>query len=150
MSVGRICCREVHLAELQESVQAAAERMQQRNVGTLVVIDADRRPVGLLTDRDLALRVIVPGRDPRQTTVADVATTHPRTVSLETPIEDALAIMRDLGVRRLPVVGPEGRLVGLLSVDDVLGLLAEEMGSLGGILEHSAPGRVPPARASAD
>jgi len=145
MSVGKICSREVHLAEFRESVQTAAERMLERNVGTLVVLDGERRPVGMLTDRDLALRVLVPGHDPRRVTVGEVATRHPRTVGVDAPIEDALVTMSELGVRRLPVVGPEERLVGMISLDDVLALLCEEMGSLGSVLEHAVPGRTPPA-----
>ena len=57
MSLGRICVREVDLAEPQESVQTAAERMHARNVGSLVILDEDKHPLGIVTDRDLTLRV---------------------------------------------------------------------------------------------
>ncbi len=139
MSVGRICSREVDLADESETVQAAGGRMAARNVGTLVVVDAAGRPVGILTDRDLTLRVIGLGRDPNIVTVAQVMTRDPATVSEETPIEQALDSMRRHGVRRLPVVGSDGRLAGLLSMDDVLELLIEEFHALGGILGSSWP-----------
>jgi CBS domain-containing protein len=66
-TVGRICIREVHVANGDESVQSAAQRMEARRVGTLVVIDSDQKPIGLVTDRDLAVRVVAPGgiRKPR-------------------------------------------------------------------------------------
>jgi len=140
MTIGRICTREVHLAEADETVAAAAERMLTRNVGSLVVLDEDRRPVGILTDRDLVIRVVARRRDPEETLVRQAMTSHPSSVVESTPIEDALADMRRLGVRRLLVVGADRRLVGLVSIDDVLALLVEEIRSLGEIVGSSAPG----------
>ncbi|MBX6313776.1 MAG: CBS domain-containing protein, partial [Isosphaeraceae bacterium] len=67
MSVGRICTRYVDLADAKETVQAAARRMLERKVGTLVILDAAKVPVGLLTDRDLVLRVLAQGKGPRPT-----------------------------------------------------------------------------------
>ena len=69
MSVGRICTREVDLAQMDESVWQAAERMHQRAVGTLVVIDDDKKPIGIVTDRDLVERVLAKFLDPGATTV---------------------------------------------------------------------------------
>jgi CBS domain-containing protein len=139
MTVGRICSRETQLASEEEAARDAAVRMRETNVGTLVVIDAQRVPRGIVTDRDLALRVLGQGLGP-ETTVGEVMTRIPRTVSEETPIEDALAIMRGLGIRRMPVVGSKGRLVGMISVDDVIELLAEELGDLGKIIGSSHQG----------
>lgn len=140
MSAGRICSRSTYLADPEESVQVAADRMKDENVGTLVVLDADRKPVGILTDRDLAVRVVAAGLDARKAKVAQVMSAHPRQVSEETPIEDAVATMRGLGVRRLPVVDAAGRLAGILSVDDVLELLVEELSNLGRIAAASRAG----------
>lgn len=139
MSVGRICVREVDLAELGETVLEAALRMGERRVGTLVIVDGGGRPVGLVTDRDLALRVVAAGGDPRIVSVGDVMTEHPKTVSESTPIESALSLMRSGSFRRLPVVNEEGRLVGMFSLDDVLGLLAEEFALIGTLLERAKP-----------
>ncbi|HLK10782.1 MAG TPA: CBS domain-containing protein [Candidatus Binatia bacterium] len=139
MSVARICLREVHLAEASESVFEAARRMAERRVGTLVIVDDARKPVGLVTDRDLALRVVAAGGDPRAISVGDVMTARPKTVSESTPIESALSLMRAGAFRRLPVVDEEGKLVGIVSLDDVLGLLAEEFELIGRLLEHEAP-----------
>jgi CBS domain-containing protein len=139
MSVARICVREIDLADASESVLEAACRMEERRVGTLVIVDDAGKPAGLLTDRDLALRVVAAGRDPRATPVGEVMTVHPKTVSEGTPIESALSLMRSGSFRRLPVVNDDGKLVGIVSLDDVLGLLAEEFALIGRLLEREAP-----------
>jgi CBS domain-containing protein len=139
MSVGRICQREVDLARSDETVREAAERMHQRTVGTLVVLGALKQPVGILTDRDLVIRVLAAGRDPGETRVGDVMTPHPTSVEEETPIETALALMKSGAFRRLPVVDRGGRLVGLVSLDDILLLLSEEFVSIGGLLARETP-----------
>ncbi len=139
MSAGRICIREVDVAEVNESVQTAAQRMNSRNVGTLVVLDKEKRPVGMLTDRDLAVRVLAKASDPIQTTVSEVMTQSLRTVSENTPIEDALRAMRLGRCRRLPVVDSTGKLVGLLSVDDIMDLLISEFRDIGVLLREETP-----------
>ena len=142
MSVGRNCTREVDLADTTETVWQAAERMRQRAVGTLVVLDQDRAPIGIITDRDLVERVLADGKDARSTTVDQVMTRQPKTVTEDSPIEHALSVMRAHRMRRLPVVGDSGKLVGLLSLDDVLMLLAEEFAVIGGVLRYETPQRI--------
>lgn len=139
MSAGRICVREVDFAEVGESVQVAAQRMNSRNVGTLVVLDQEKRPVGMLTDRDLAVRVLAKAGDPTQTTVGEVMTKSLRSITESTPIEDALRVMRTGHCRRLPVVDGTGKLVGLLSVDDILDLLIGEFRDVGALLREESP-----------
>jgi CBS domain-containing protein len=139
MTIGRICNREVDTADPKEFVRAAAQRMGSRSVGTLLVLDAERRPIGILTDRDIAIRVVGEGRDAHSTRVADVMSADPRTVSDLAPIEDAIAIMRTHGVRRVPVVSPQGELVGMITLDDVLSLLAEDLWSMRRVVEKSSP-----------
>jgi CBS domain-containing protein len=138
MSVGAICCREVDLVDATETASEAARRMKARGVGTLVVIDEGERPVGLITDRDLALRVLGAGKD-SATRVREIMTPSPRLVSEDTPIEAALAVMRAAKCRRLPVTDRDGKLVGIVALDDVLALLAEELELVGGLLRGEAP-----------
>lgn len=139
MSVGRICIRTVILAARDESVADAASRMEREGVGTLVVTDALDAPVGILTDRDVALRCVGRGLDPAATEVADVMTAPVDTVPEEAAIEDALSVMAAAGHRRLVVTDDEDRLVGILAMDDVLDLLVEETASIGRILRGQAP-----------
>jgi CBS domain-containing protein len=140
MTVASICNRDVYTADVREGIEIVARRMDDRNVGTLVVIDASRHPIGIVTDRDLALRVLGEARDPAKTLVGDVMSSHPRMIEDSMPVEDALRTMRRLGVRRLPVVDASKKLVGMVSVDDVITLLARELGDLGEIVDEAAPG----------
>ncbi len=139
MSAGRICTRVVATAGSEETVSAAAARMKEHNLGTLVVLDENGKPSGILTDRDIVIRCIAEGSDPKVIVVGDVMTAPVRSVTESAPIEDALAMMESTGARRLVVTDSEGRLAGLLAVDDVIQLLAEEMGRIDGILEREAP-----------
>src|SRR6059036_699183 len=104
MSIERICQREVDLADADESVRMAAERMHQRSVGTLVIVDEWRHPIGIVTDRDLVIRVLAAAKDPDLTLVEEVMTHPPFTVTEGTPIEDAIKLMRSGRFRRVPVV----------------------------------------------
>ena len=81
----------------------------------LIVVDDDQKPVGLVTDRDLTVRAVAAARDAKSTIVRELMTAQPRVVTEGTPIEDALALMRSGKFRRLPVVGDDRRLVGLVT-----------------------------------
>lgn len=139
MSVGRICVREVDIAEADDSVQVAAMRMSDRNVGTLVVLSQEREPIGMVTDRDLAVRVLAEARNPVHTKVIDVMTMCPNSVREDCSIEEALRVMRVRKCRRLPVVNEHDKLVGLLSLDDVLDMLTEEFTEIRTLLHQESP-----------
>jgi CBS domain-containing protein len=124
---------------MDESVWQAAERMHQRAVGMLVVIDDEQHPVGVLTDRDIVERVVAQRRDAGATKVAQVMTAAPTTVREDVSIESALAMMRAHAVRRLPVVDSQDHMLGIVSLDDVLVLLAEEFVEIGRLLERQTP-----------
>lgn len=139
MSVGRICVREVDTTNPDESVAVAAERMHQRAVGTLVVVNNADHIVGIVTDRDLVSRVLAKGLDPTGTSVRDIMTVGPKTISEWTQIEAALLIMRTGRFRRIPVVDHDNKLVGLITMDDILMLLAEEFSQIGRLLKRETP-----------
>jgi CBS domain-containing protein len=113
--------------------------MREAGVGTLVVVDDERRPVGVLTDRDVALRCVAERRDPDATPVAAAMTAPAVCVAEPTPIEDALQRMAGISARRLVVTDDDGRLVGILALDDVLELLVEEAESIGRLLRRRPP-----------
>ena len=139
MTVGRICSREVDLIDADESVQVAADRMNSRNVGTLIVLDEESHPIGMITDRDLAPRIVGKARDSIQTLVSEVMTRFPDNVNEETTIELALSKMRAGGFRKLPVVDNEGKLVGVLTLDDILELLSTEFTEIGRLIKKESP-----------
>jgi len=143
----------VDTARADETVLAIADRMRQRNVGTIVIVDAEQHPVGIVTDRDLVTRVLADRRDPAETTAADVMTRKPTTVTEHGARDIALLLMKDGGFRRVPVVDADRRLVGVLSLDDVVRTLAADMTTVvgdmarvAGVLDAQSPERVEPGR----
>jgi CBS domain-containing protein len=140
MAAGELCRRDVDTANFDESALDAARRMRDRQVGTVVVVDGGR-PVGILTDRDLAVRVLAAGLDPQKTRVSEVMTPAPTTVTEDAQIATALGYMRAGRFRRVPVVGTDGRLCGILALDDVLAVVAAELAEIGPLLMREAPHR---------
>ncbi|MGH7573823.1 MAG: CBS domain-containing protein [Longimicrobiales bacterium] len=138
MSAGTLCSRVVALASPLESVYDAACRMLDQNVRTLVVIDEDRRPIGLLTDRDIVLRCVAQNRWAAYTALDEVMTTALRTVPESLPVDDALRVMQNAGVRRLVVTGADGSPMGILGLDDVLERLAQDTVTSGSLLHGEA------------
>ncbi len=139
MSVGRICTRTVATASPSETVAEVARRMAEYNVGTVAVVNESRTPVAIITDRDVTLRAVAAGHDPESTPVSVIMTREVRTVDEALPIEQALRTMAEAGTRRLLVTGEEGKLVGLVALDDVLELLVEEAESIGQLLRKELP-----------
>ncbi len=135
MSVGRICVRRVWTAEPGESVRTAANRMAEQGVGTVVVLDDDRIPIGILSDRDIMIRCVVEGMNPDRTLVSELMSSPVSAVREDTPLEDALSHMAATGVRRTPVVDDKDRLVGIVALDDFLGLFAKEAASIGQLIK---------------
>ena len=140
MAVRDLCRRDVDTARYDESALDAARRMRDKQVGTVVVVDGER-PVGILTDRDLTVRVLAAGLDPSKTRVSEVMTPSPTTVTEETEIAAAVGHMRAGRFRRLPVVGPDGHLRGIIALDDVIGVVATELAEVGPLLLREAPHR---------
>ncbi len=100
------------------SVVEAARRMRDDNIGSVVVTDGDRL-LGIVTDRDLVVRVLAEGHDPRQTTLEGICTVELTTVTPEDDVETAVKLMRDKAVRRLPVIERAGHPVGMVSLGDL-------------------------------
>ena len=118
--VDEICTRDVEVAPPEQSAQEACRRMRDGGIGTLVVVDALGRPLGIVTDRDVALRCVAEGHDPKRTPLDRLMSNPAAWTHLGTSLEDVLAEMARLRVRRLPVVDERERLVGIVSLDDAL------------------------------
>lgn len=118
------------VAELGESAATAARRMRDYRVGCVVVV-RDARPVGIITDRDLAIRVVADGKDPERTPIADVVTYDAATVTRDAGIETAVRLMSERGVRRLPIVTEDGKVTGIITADDITVLLTGLLADLG-------------------
>ncbi len=131
--LGKICIKPVVTASAQMTVDEAARAMRSKNVGALVVVNAGR-PIGMLTDRDVAIEVVAKGLDPDTVRVGDIMHRKPATILQDLGILDAVKTFARTGVRRLPVVTKNGVLVGVIAVDDMIMLLGNEMGHLAGAL----------------
>jgi len=139
MAVGEICNREVVITEKSVSMVDAAKLMRTHHVGDLVVVEEKagrKHPVGIVTDRDIVVEVVAAGVDPDALKVGDIMGPEVATVRESEGLFEALRYMRDKGVRRMPVVDRDGALVGILTLDDLLSLLAEEMTELAKLVSH--------------
>lgn len=135
--IGEICSREVVFVARNESCAQAARLMREHHVGSLVVLrDAGgvRIPVGMITDRDLAVGVMALGLDPEKTLAEAAMRAEVATIGEGEGIGRAIALMRAHGVRRLPVVDGRGALVGVIAADDLIELFGEEMAGLASLI----------------
>jgi CBS domain-containing protein len=136
MSLGRFC-RPAVTARPDELVSVVAQRLRDQRVGC-VVLERNGKAFGIITDRDVAIRVVAEGLDGRTATAESIATLDPVVVSNVEGLETAARRMREYGVRRLPVVDEDGFLRGIVTADDVVGILGRELGDLSRGFEASA------------
>ncbi len=116
-------------------VSDAAALMADMNVGSVVVAEG-MKPVGILTDRDIVVRVVRAGLDPDETPVFRVMTPEPLVLEEQMSLFEALEEVKHKGVRRYPIVDYEGNLVGIFTLDDVLQLLGLEMAAVARVVER--------------
>jgi CBS domain-containing protein len=134
MTIGEICTRVTVFTRRDTTVADAAKLMRQHHVGSLVVVEdvngGRRVPVGIVTDRDAVVEVMATGLDPNTITVGDIMVRDLVTARESEGVLETMQIMRYKGVRRLPIVGKSGELIGIVSIDDLLEVLAEELSEL--------------------
>ena len=133
MSIGALCNREVVVVHRGTEVLEAARLMRRHHVGTLVVVEAadgGNVPVGIVTDRDLVLEVLALEIEPTSVCVEDLMTHSLETAHENDDLLDILRNMQEKGIRRLPVVNARGCLEGLITLDDALELLSEQISDL--------------------
>ena len=141
MKVGKVCKRQVITVTPRSDLVEAAKLMREKHVGYLVVAEPEPaaiygRPVGVVTDRDIVISVVAKGEDPKQLTVGDIMNQGPATVDESESVDQALQTMRRMGVRRLPVTGQRGMLTGVVSLDDVIDVLAGQVAEMSGAVKN--------------
>ena len=137
MPIGDVCIRDVVVARSGTTVLEAARLMAQNHVGNLVVVEdvnGRRVPVGIITDRDIVRNVVAEGLDAGVFTLGDLGVRELVTVAEDQGIYECMQQMRINGIRRVPVVDRKGGLVGIISLDDLIQLLAEEMTELAKVI----------------
>jgi CBS domain-containing protein len=131
MSVGAICNQEVITIERDATILHAATLMRQYHVGDVVVIEKLKGkvvPIGIVTDRDLVVEVVATELDCNVITVGDIMVTNLTVIKDSASILEALHLMTNKGVRRLPVINSKDNLIGIVTLDDLLLLFAKEIG----------------------
>jgi CBS domain-containing protein len=123
--------------QLGDSLATAARAMRDNEIGDLIVLN-DGQLFGIITDRDIVIRGIAEGLDPQATEVKEIASKQVKVISPEDNLDDALGIMRDEAIRRLPVV-EGGRVVGVISLGDLA--IQQEPGSPLGDISSAPPNR---------
>ena len=125
-------------AQTTDSLVDAAKKMRDLDVGALPICGEDKRLAGMVTDRDIVVKVVAEGRDPGSTKVSDLAEGKPVTIGADDSLEETLRTMREHGVRRLPVIDGH-ELVGIVTQADIAKNCPEE--SVGDLVEaiSSAP-----------
>ncbi len=140
MSIREICHRSVVCGTPDMTAVEAAALMRQHHIGNVVVvdrIDGDRRPLGVVTDRDIVVEVVAAGLDPVTVRLGDMMVGRLVTAEETTSYAETIRIMALHGVRRLPVVDSAGLLVGIVSVDDLLPQLASPLAALSDLAGRS-------------
>jgi len=125
--------------ERSATLDKAAALMRERHVGALIVSEDQpyaERTLGIVTDRDLVIKAMAEGIAPRSCTVGEVMTPALATVLSTASVSEALRIMRTRGIRRLVVGEPDGKLVGIVSLDDIIDMFGAELAGLSGILRN--------------
>jgi len=134
MSLERFCRKPVVTVLPNQTVHDVALKMRGHHVGAVVVVEEDR-PVGIVTDRDIVLRVILEARDPETTPVRHIMSRDLALVRDDEKIDDAVRSIREAGVRRLPIVDAKGKVVGMVTLDDLVVLIAGELSVAAGAVQ---------------
>jgi predicted transcriptional regulator len=139
MKVSDICKRGVIAVDNTKDITAAAELMRQHHVGFLIVYrlgDQMRRPIGVLTDRDIVIEVVAKKVDPASVTVEDLMTRQPLVANEYEELGDVLQAMRNAGIRRVPVVDTRGALTGVVAIDDAFDVITTFMCDITGSVKN--------------
>jgi CBS domain-containing protein len=145
MKAGQLCTRTVTTADPHESVVDVARRMSQHDVGAVVVVQESRgvtRPIGIVTDRDLVTRALTRG-EPLTSIVRDVMDHGLVTAGEDDDVDAVLARLRKRAVRRVPIVGADGGLVGILTLDDIIRWISEELREAAALIDRQARDAAP-------
>lgn len=137
MSAGEYCNRDVVIVEKSESIRKAIKLMRDHHVGDVVVVEMLENatiPIGILTDRDIVIEILAEDVDLDTVNVGDVMSYQLATVPEDTKLVDVIKLMRNKGVRRLPVVNEQNELQGILSVDNILELVVEQLSDVVGLV----------------
>jgi signal-transduction protein with cAMP-binding, CBS, and nucleotidyltransferase domain len=135
MAIGDLCVNDAVTISQDDSIQHAAQVMEENNLGSLVVVaDESTKPIGIVTDRDIALNVVAKNKNIDSTKVSEVMSQNLLTLECSQGIKEAIDAMRDKGVRRAPVM-KDGKVCGVAAIDDLMTLIAKELNALSDLVQ---------------
>lgn len=144
MSILDLCDPEPAAVSLEASVAEAVRMMLRQHVGAVGVVDAERRVAGIFTERDVLMKTSLSGKDPEHTPVREVMTTPVELASIAMGPGEAMSTMVERHYRHLPVVDEQGKLLGMLSIRNLLEWriddLSQELDSLEQYVSNDGPG----------
>ncbi|UHQ96082.1 CBS domain-containing protein [Natrinema halophilum] len=138
MPIENLARSDVVTASTDDAIHELAATMQEEDVGSIVITDGDA-PAGIVTDRDLTMHVLAEGTDPDEVVAEDVMSEELQTVDHDAGFSEAAGLMSEHGVRRLPVMDAESNLAGIITVDDLNELLADEQQELAEVIRAQRP-----------
>jgi len=138
VNVREIMTRDYAAVNEGDSVLGAVQVMREDRAGFVLVMRGED-PVGIVTDRDLTVDVLAEGKDAKETTLSDVMTRDPVTAHIEAGVYELSQSMRENGIRRMPLVGDDGELAGIITFDDVFILLSDEIDGLADVVRDAVP-----------
>ncbi len=141
MSLERIAKKYVATITPEATVQDAAKMMRELHVGDVIIVKpglelGTSAPIGILTDRDIIVSTVAFGVDPKTVLVKDVMSLNLTTAKITDSVFHVINLMKENGIKRIPLIDSEGTLVGILSADDLIGMLASEMTDISKIIEQ--------------
>ncbi len=129
MSIGNYCRRSICKVTPDATIVRVAQILRDEHVGSVIVVQ-DQKPLGIVTDRDITVRVLAEDRDPATTKVSEIMSKPLVTVPPEAGVAEAARLMRGARIRRVPVVTKEGRLFGVIAMDDLMIRFARQFSAL--------------------
>ena len=139
MNVGNYCTRDVIITDTDSSILEVTKLMRQHHVGSVVIVSRNNdgvRPVGIITDRDIVVEVLAKDVPMDSITIEDVMTRAPVVAREDDDLFTTMEMMRLKGIRRIPVVDSLGLLAGILTTDDLLEIIDEEVGNIVSLISH--------------
>lgn len=137
MTLKTICNREVVIAQKYDTLLEAAKLMREYHTGDVVIVETRNGlnyPVGIVTDRDIVIEVIAKEADSNSLTLGDVMYRELTLAKEHDDIHETIQLMRQKGIRRLPVIDDNGALIGIITLDDLIELIAEQLKGLADLI----------------
>ena len=136
MPIVEYCTKHVITALGSQTVFDATKEMRDKNVGSIVVLDSDKKPIGMVTDRDIAVRVVAEGKDSKSTLLKEIMSKDVVALRQDQGVFEMTKTMCEKGIRRLPVVDKGGKLAGIICLDDLIIMFGQEVANIANAIAY--------------